>query len=80
MVQEVNAIPLDGGRRPILLEQILSEAVRDAPLLRRWLLRGEFVGVEDRDRVVAVGRRGARRSIVNSRVYLLLRLHLQGRR
>ena len=59
VVQEVDAISLDGGRS-ILLEQILSEAVRDVSLLSwRLLLQVEFIRVEYWDRIIAVGRRCA---------------------
>ena len=77
MVQEIDAVSLNGGWS-ILLEQILSEAVRDVSLLRWQLLGVEFIRIEDWDRVIAIGRWGARCSILNRRVDLLLRIHLKG--
>ena len=77
MVQEIDAVSLHGCWN-ILLEQILSEAVRDVSLLRWQLLSVEFIRIEDWDRVIAIGRWGARQIIVNRRVNLLLRIHLKG--
>ena len=75
MVQKIDAVSLHGGRS-ILLVQILSEAVRDVSLLRRQLLGVEFIRSEDWDRVITIGRWGARRSIINGSVDLLLLKHL----